>query len=183
MKNPRFILINNEKIPIDTNFKTALKCFDIINDETIGDRERACAVIYKLFKRIPEDYLLPVYLEKAEKYLSCGSTQKEHKERVRDIDFTQDWKFLVSSFMSDYQININEADLHFWDFIALVEGVTEDTSISRVRSIRNRDLSEIKDEKTRKAIAKMQQELALEVVLTKEEKELDDEFEALLDDE
>lgn len=179
MKYPKHVTIGGVKYPINTDFRVALKCFDIINDETIGDTERTYAVVYKLFGLIPKDEDMHIFVKKVEKYLGCGCPQEEHQARKKDMDFGEDWKYLVASFMSDYQININEDNMHWYQFIDLVQGLTENSVMNRVRDLRNYDLSEVKDQKQRNKIIKAQQSVALKDKVTHEEQEVLDEFESL----
>lgn len=80
---PEYTEINGKKYKIDTDFKTALKCFDVINDKSIDDDERARAVIYLLFDFIPNDDLIPVFLEKATIFLQCGKTLEEQSKEKK----------------------------------------------------------------------------------------------------
>lgn len=179
MKYPKQATVNGVKYSINTDFNVALKCFDIINDESIGDTERTYAVVYKLFGFIPKDEDMPIFVEKVEKYLGCGQSQEEHKERKKDMDFSYDWKYLVASFMSDYNINLNESNMHWYQFVDLIQGFTEDSVMSRVRDLRNYDLSEVKDYKQRNKIISAQKAVAIPESLTKDEQEALDEFESL----
>ena len=81
--------------------------------------------------------------------------------------------------MSDYKINLNDEEMHWYQFIDLIQGLTEDSVMSKVRELRNYDLSEVKDQKTRNKIIKLQQNVALKEELTPEEQEALDEFEFL----
>lgn len=179
MKYPKHVTIDGVKYPINTDFRVALKCFDIINDENISDTERTYAVVYKLFGLIPKDEDMHIFVEKVEKYLGCGETQEQHKERKKDMDFEQDFKYLVASFMSDYHINLVESNMHWYQFINLIQGFTENSVMNRVRDLRNYDLSEVKDQKQRNKIIKAQESVALKSELTQEEQEAIDEFESL----
>lgn len=85
MKYPKFAKVAGKKYPINTSFVTALKCFDIVNDDTISDTERSLAVIYKLFGFIPEDNF-EEFLNVAIKYLQCGET-KENQEIKKGYGF------------------------------------------------------------------------------------------------
>lgn len=49
MSNPKYIKIDNELYEINTDFRVAIECNSIAEDENIGEYERALAVIYKLF--------------------------------------------------------------------------------------------------------------------------------------
>ena len=69
--------------------------------------------------------------------------------------------------------------MHWYQFIDLIQGLTEDSVMSKVRELRNYDLSEVKDQKTRNKIIKLQQNVALKEKLTPEEQEALDKFESL----
>lgn len=157
---PEYAEINGVEYKIDTNFETALRCFEVIEDNTITDYERALAVVYLLFDFIPEDNL-EMFLDKAKQYLQCGKTETEQNENKKDMDFVQDRKYINSSFMSDYHIDLSKTKLHFWQFVELLEGLTESCSLNRVRDLRNYELSDIKDSKERRKIEKAQKQVAL----------------------
>lgn len=179
MKYPKYAKVDGVKYPINTSFAVALRCMDIVEDETISDMERSLAIIYLLFGFIPDDNL-DKFLSIAVKYLQCGETKEEQEAKKKDMDFNYDMKYIISSFMSDYQIDLTKTDMHFYQFVNLIQGLTEKCALSRVREIRNYNLSEIKDSKFRGQMAKAQEELALPVHLSKEDQEAMDEFEMLL---
>ena len=56
------------------------------------------------FGMIPEDQDMHEFIRIAGHYLGCGEQQEVQKQRKRDMDFQQDWKYIVASFMSDYHI-------------------------------------------------------------------------------
>lgn len=157
---PEYAEINGKEYKIDTSYKTALRCFEVIEDEEIPGTERTLAIIYLLFDFIPKENI-ELFFEKAMLYLQCGESLEEQKSKKKDMDFIQDQKYINSSFMSDYHIDLSKTDLHFWQYIELIQGLTEDSSLNRIRNIRNYDLSEIKDEKTKNKIMEAQKELAL----------------------
>ena len=106
MSNPTRVIINGKEYKINTDFKVALECNKVANDDTIGDYERALAVIYLLYG---DEGLNDVenhqrLLELGQKYLSCG---KEIDKNVKpDMDYEQDYDDIVAIFMSDYHIDI-----------------------------------------------------------------------------
>lgn len=180
---PEYAVINGKEYKIDTSYKTALRCFEIINNLEIPGTERSLAVVYLLFDFIPEKDV-DLFLEKAMLYLQCGETLEEQTSKKRDMDFIQDQKYINASFMSDYHIDLSKTDLHFWQYIELIQGLTENSALSRIRTLRNYDLSEIKDEKTKKEIADAQKQVALKqtetttVMTTKQKSNVDAFYEA-----
>ena len=63
--------------------------------------------------------------------------------------------------MSDYNIDINNTEMHFWKFCDLISGLTEDSILNRIRDLRNTDLSEYKDDKTKNKIREAMEKVAL----------------------
>lgn len=51
MSNPEYVKVDGELYKINTDFRVALECNKIAEDENIGDYERSLAIIYKLFRR------------------------------------------------------------------------------------------------------------------------------------
>lgn len=183
MRNcPSYVTVNGVKYPINTDFRVALECLQIVDDTEIGDAERAYAVVYKLFDVISDDNeLIAKLLLLACKYLRCGEDEKEQQARQQDMDFEQDEGAIYASFMSDYHIDLSTVNLHWYRFVDLLQGLTDKCVLSRTRELRTFDLSEIKDTKTRDKIAQAQQAVALKRRRTKEEKEALDKFNALFE--
>lgn len=179
---PEYANIDGQRYPLNTDFRVGLRCFRVIEDATICDEERTLAVIYLLFGFIPEADLLPSFLGKAQLFLQCGKTKEEHEEQKKDMDFEHDKAYINASFMSDYKIDLNAVKMHWWQFCELIQGLTEHSALSRVREIRNYNLSEIKDNQSRIKMAKAQQALALPIKHTREELEAIDAFERLFEE-
>lgn len=163
---------------IDTSLDTARLCIAISKDKSIDDTERPLAIICLLFDFVPE-YDTELFMIKAIKYLQLGKEKVEESTEKPDMDINFDWGYIVSSFMSEYGIDLTTTDIHFWKFMDLLQGLSENCALSRVRKIRNYKLSEIKDSKERTRIAEAQEAVKLPETLTAEEKQAIDEFEAL----
>ena len=180
MAYPHYVRIRGKKIAIKTGYKNALKCFDVINDDSIGDYERALAVVFLLYGYIPDDELINDYLEKAKVFLQCGESKEKQDSKDADMDFNSDRKYINASFFSDYNIDLEQSpNMHFWQYCELIQGLTDKCILSRVRYIRNCDVNDYA-EKDRAAIQKAKSELALPRKLTKEQKEAEELFDARL---
>lgn len=179
-KYPTKVEVDGKIIQLDTSFRTALRCMEVMEDDNIGDEERALAIIYLLTDDIPKVDLNKL-LTVLTKYLQCGEDNSRKVATQKDMDFEQDEKFIISSFMFDYGIDLNKEDMHWWRFVDLLNGLSSDCILSRVRDIRTMDLSIYKDAKTRERILKARQQVALKIKHkeTEEEKEHLAKFEAL----
>ena len=167
---PEYAEVNNKLYKINTDFRVALKCNKIAEDETIDDVERALAIIYTLFGEDglnnTEDY--EMLLIQAVKFLKCGEENKETDEKSKpDMDFEQDEKYIMSSFKYDYGYNPYQLDyLHWYEFYNDLCNLSnsEDGNccvLNRVRQLRNYDVRQIKDEKEKNRIIKAQKRVAL----------------------
>ena len=181
---PEYAEVNGKKYKINTDFRSAIKCNQIAMDETIGDFERALGVIYTLFGdegiNTPSDY--EKLLKVAKKYLSCGKELDETSDKP-DMDFIQDYAYIKTSFRSDFSIRLDEEKMHWWEFMDLMNGLSNSELgncciLNRIRNLRNFDIKDIKDPKELERILKAKEQVALdrEVKLTKEQEESVDRF-------
>lgn len=181
MYYPKYIEVDGERFAIDTDYRTAIRCFEVIEDKTIDDYERAMAIIYLLLDDIPQGVNLQRVTELLLKYLSCGEIPKRKTlSHKKDMDLQQDERYIVASFMSDYQIDLSTAKLHWWHFCNLLNGLTGDCVLSRVREIRTCDLS-IYRGKSRQAMEKAKKALALKEKVTDDDREAMEKFDKLFD--
>jgi hypothetical protein len=167
MDYPEYVKIGEKKYKINTDFRVAIDCQEIALDETIGDYERALAIIYKLFG---DDGLEDFdnhqqLLELAKKYLSCGK-EIEGSNEEPDMDYKQDMEYIEASFMSDYKIDLENQEMHWWKFYKLLNGLSNSEMgnccvLNRIRNLRNYDTKDIKDQKELNKINEAKKQVAL----------------------
>lgn len=188
MKYPEYAEVNGKKYKINTNFRTAIECQEIAYNESIGEYERALAIIYKIFgeEGLNDFKNQEKLMDMALKFLSCGKNIQESNEEP-DMDFVQDMDYIEASFMSDYNIDLTCTDMHWWKFFNLMNGLSNSELgdccvLNRIRNLRNFDTKDIKDPKELEKIkrAKKQVELKKRTLpkkeLSKEQKNNIDKF-------
>lgn len=187
MNNPQYVKVDDKLYKINTDFRIALECNNIAEDKTIGEYERALAIIYKLFG---EDGLdcenQNKLLELAMKYLLLGNEQKELKNENKEkyeLDFNKCIGLIKASFKFDYKYDPYELEyLHWYDFYNDLESLSTSEFgncciLNRVTSILNQEPKEIKDNKQRQKLIEAQKLLQQkyckqeEVKMTKEQEE------------
>lgn len=191
MNNPEYVKIGDKKYKINTDFRVAIKCNKVAEDETIGDYERSLAIIYLLFgdKGLNDGDNYEKLLELAKKYLSCGKEIEQTNEQ-QDMDFVEDYDYIKTSFRSDYGINLDKENMHWWEFFNLINGLSNSELgncciLNRIRNLRNFDERKIEDAKERQRIHKAKQQVALkkykkEVKLTEEQERSMEELNKIL---
>ena len=187
MNNPQYVKVDNKLYKINTDFRVALECNNISEDKTIGEYERALAIIYKLFG---EDGLdcenQNKLLELGMKYLLLGREQNSLKNEPHDkyeLDFNKCIGLIKASFKFDYKYDPYELKyLHWYDFYNDLESLSTSEFgncciLNRVTSILNQEPKEIKDNKQRQKLIEAQKLLSQkyckqeEVKMTKEQEE------------
>jgi len=170
---PELITVDGKDYEINTDFKYALACFRCINDPDISDTERGYGVIGILYKQEPPN--LQEALHMAIKYLQCGKDRPQ-EEKQPDMDFDYDENYIKASFMSDYRIDLDNIHMHWWKFCNLLQGLTDDCILNRVRDIRNYDISSVKDVKSREKVIRAKRDVALPNHMSDEEESILDDF-------
>lgn len=167
MNYPEYVEVNNKRYKINTDFRIAIECDQIGKDETIGDYERALAIIYKLFgdEGLKDIYNHNKLMELALKYLLCGK-EFEKDDEDPNMDFVQDMDFIETSFMSDYGIDLSVTNMHWWKFYNLICGLSNNEFgncciLNKIRNLRDTDINEIKDPKQKEKIRKAKEDFAL----------------------
>lgn len=188
MNNPEYVKIGNEKYKINTDFRIAIECNEIAMDNSTGEYEKALAIIYKLFgdKGLHDFSNHQKLLELGQRYLRLDKEFEDSKEEP-DMDFKQDMDYIEASFMSDYQIDLNNTKMHWWTFYNLLNGLSNSEFgnccvLNRIRNLRTYDVSQIKDRKEREKIIKAKKQVALkkEIKLTKEQEKSLKEFNEMM---
>lgn len=182
---PNFAQIKDKKYKINTNYRVALECEKVAKSD-VSEEERALAIIYLLFgnKGLKDSENWQELLRIGMKYLNCGNEVIENEEEIEvDMDFEQDWEYIKTSFFSDYNVKLTPNKyMHWWEFYNLLCGLSEQCILSRVRFVRNFDISQLKDSKEYEKMARQKEMLALkkEITKTAEEQRLDKLFEEQL---
>lgn len=187
MNNPQYVKVDDKLYKINTDFRVALECNTIAEDESIGNLERAMAIIYKLFGEEGLDCNNQnKLLELGMKYLLLGREEKSLKNEPRDkygLDFSKCIGLIKASFKFDYKYDPYELEyLHWYDFYNDLESLSTSEFgncciLNRIVSILEQEPKEIKDSKQRQKLIDAQKLLKekyckkQEVEMTKEQEE------------
>ena len=182
---PIYAQTKNDKYKINTDYRVAIRCDEIARNNNIKNEEKTLAMLYMLFGERALDNVedWEELVKIAIKYLACGKeiNTNQNKEGC-DMSIEQDWGYIQASFFSDYNINLSTIQMHWWQFYELLNGLTDDCILNRIRYIRNFDISQIKDSKERAKWIKQKEQVALKkrIEKTPEQKRLDKLFEEQL---
>lgn len=159
-----YALVNNKKYKINTDFRVALRCNEVA-ESNVSEEERALAIIYLLYGTEgldnPNDW--QKLLKVAVKYLNINKENNNEEKEAKEINmsFDEDWGYIQASFFSDYNIDLSNTRMHWWQFFDLLCGLTEKCVFNRVRFVRDFDISQIKDSKEREKWIEQKNQVAL----------------------
>lgn len=161
MNYPSKMEINGKIYSINTDYRVALSCFRAINDTEINDTERALAIITLLLGKNVDMKDYEQCLQKCAVFLRCGKLKNDSPDEA-DMDYLQDEERIRTSIRQCYHLNLNEVNyLHWYEYNELIEGLTEESLLNKIRELRTYDLSDEKDEKRKNRIEKAKQQVAL----------------------
>ena len=158
----RFVTVSEKGYPVNTDFRVWLKIHHLVS---AGDFESITNALILCYKGgvLPPSFFEAVegmwaFLAGEEKKKPCKKGQPE----ARLFDFEQDAELIYASFLYDYGIDLQEADMHWHKFLILFKNLSQNSPFMRVVSLRSMDLSTIKDDKLRREIRKKQRFFALD---------------------
>ena len=158
---PTELEANGRIYKINTDYRVALACFKAIEDSEINDTERAIAIITLLLGKNVRYKDYEICLNKCAIYLRCGKEENDNIDEI-DMDYLQDESYIRTSIRQCYHLNINNIEyMHWWEYNELIEGLTEETVLNKIRFLRSYDLSDEKDEKRKREIQKAKNQVAL----------------------
>lgn len=174
-KLPTFVEIDGVRYAFDASFKVILLCFDIAQDSDMEEIEKLLTIYDCLFKKSAKfkcrkkDAFFRINLvNEAFKLLIEKSSKKDNRKL---IDFEDDFKYIYAGFMQCYGIDLFSCNLHWWKFISLFNGMSNDTRIMQIIDIRQRPIPKPTkyNAEERAQLIKLKAEFA--VKMTQEERE------------
>ena len=137
--------------PIDSDYRIGILIHQILEDKKLSKTERFMHSSRLLFPGIaptPEEQT-----EAIEWYMTGWNhdRHKKAKETARVLDYDIDQWRLYSAFRSQYGINLNTADLHYWEFMGLLTTLDE-CAFTRVIDIRIQKKTAKMDKEEAKAL-------------------------------
>ena len=134
---PTSIVWNDEKYELNLSYKAVFLVIDIFEDSQLSPMDK-CEIALNVFikQKHPVDYYL---LEAI--FDLIRPEEKGDGEKI--IDFEKDFYFLISSFRQAYGIDLVRENLHYLEFVALLNGMPEGTKIVDIIRIRTMEIPPI----------------------------------------
>lgn len=154
-----------EGIPISADYRNMIQVDLILHDPAINETEKIVAALYQLYPDLPGDIHKAVeglvWFYTRGNAVGDGKDSGTKKAAKKAFDFEQDANLIYAAFYAIYGISLTTVNfLHWWEFMALLEGLPETTLLQRVMYWRTVDVNGLpKHEK--KHVLKMRKTFAL----------------------
>lgn len=168
---PTSVMIDDTEYPVNPDFRTFILFELLMEDDTFEEHEKIAMALELFYEEIPKD------IDKAMEellwfYRGGKEYSKKHTMNTEPMySYEYDDEYIYSAFLQQYNIDLQNYEgyrnnqnnyLHWWRFLALFKGLTDQCEIVKIMGYRSADLSEMSIEQ-RKYYQKMKQVYKLPV--------------------
>jgi len=169
---PVKVEINNVEYNINSDFRTSMLFELMMSDNELDDKQKIEQALLLYYPKIPSDINLAV--DQLLWFYRCGkdiiaSSGNGKGKNVQIYDFNFDDDYIYSAFLDQYNIDLQDADLHWWKFKALFKSLRENNEIVKIMGYRSMDLSKIKDREQKVYYKKMKDLYKIQNQISKDE--------------
>lgn len=178
---PQCVVVDGTDYPIHTDFRNWIRFELLMLDSGMDEAKKAAALLALCYVKA-----LPPTLEQAAQAMTefymGGAAQLRRRPQTGGQDgqgaaarpiysFEHDAPYIYAAFLSQYGIDLTEANLHWWQFKALFGALGEDNLIVKIMEYRSADLGKIKDKHQKAFYRRMKAAYALPDTRSEDEKE------------
>lgn len=152
---PDYIISGGKKYNINTDFRVWVDICNVMADEKISAKDKLCFLLINGYcDTLPDNMgeavsALIGFMNKYER------KNHEKKDRTPVFSFLKDEALIYAAFFQQYGFNLYTEQLHWWEFLALLSALDDNTAFMRIVGYRSVDCAKIKDENTRRFYRKM----------------------------
>jgi hypothetical protein len=134
---PDAVEIDGEPVPIDTDFRTALRVILAFEDATLTMAEKQGILLENLYSAIPANVARAV--AQGVKFLNGGEPPSDGESGLRVYSFEQDSRLIFAAFRQTHGIDLEAVEvMHWWKFLALFMDLGSDTAFCHLIGLRKR---------------------------------------------
>lgn len=183
-KLPNSVEIHGRKYQIDSDFRAMIQFELLMSNEELNNEDKIIQSLELFYYECPTD--ISEAIEQLLLFYKCGKDVKITNQSSSPIksepiySFEHDADYILSAFLSQYAINLQEIDyLHWWQFRALFKSLHEEHEFVKIMRYRATDVAKIKDKEQKDYYQKMKDIYKLPVSKA-EQQQIDNLTEALL---
>jgi hypothetical protein len=137
---PETITIDGQAYQINTDFRMCLKTILAFEDDELTGYEKQAILLSNLFVTVPHD--TKEAMIKAVEFFNGGKSNKpvdeDDEPSPRLYSFSKDANFIFAAFRQTHGIDLQKAQLHWLEFLALFMDLGSETTFCSLVSLRKR---------------------------------------------
>lgn len=153
---------------INSDFRIGIQIFQVLNDSELTEIEqiyKACELLFDAdgVEQFPDMHTMQ---EGIQWFLSGWYTDNpvnSSKKDRKDVDYDIDQWRIFSAFLTQFGINLNETDMHFWVFMGLLSTL-EECAFTRIVDIRTKKIDPKMKPSDKEELRKVKERYSLEQV-------------------
>jgi hypothetical protein len=158
---PQAIVVRGREYPVHTDFRNWIRFERAVLDEELPQAEKLVLLLTLCYKTAVPPTVFEAINEAVLFYAGGESDTGQQSKKGRGIgrepiySFEHDADYIYSAFLSQYGIDLQTADLHWYQFKALFKSLNEENQIVKIMGYRSVDLSRIKNKEQREFYRRM----------------------------
>jgi hypothetical protein len=132
---PDQLEIGAETYAIRSDFRTGLRIVNALESLMLTHEEKEFLLLANLYLRTPAN--LPAAFEAAQWFLNGGQVYDD-SDAPRVVSFAKDAPLIYAAFRQTHGIDLSVIDLHWWQFIALMQGLDPQSNFRQLIDLRLR---------------------------------------------
>lgn len=134
-KLPDRVTYNGKEYLLDLSFRKVLAVADLMEEPLPDEVKLQVSLELLVTSKHPVDAgLLSAVMD----VITLDRPKRKPKQKV--IDLQKDWQYIYAGFQQAYGINLFKDDLHYLEFLALLNSLPGNTRMSQIIDIRTRPM-------------------------------------------
>ncbi len=134
---PVTLLINNTEYPIRSDYKTSLRIVTALEDNELTPQEKQMIILANLYSVSVGVDDVAEALQAAQLFLNGGKEYAEENS-PRVVSFEKDAALIYAAFRQTHGIDLSTANFHWWQFLALMQGLDNESNFRQLVGLRLR---------------------------------------------
>lgn len=153
-KPSKSVTIRGVEVPINWDFRTSIKFTELLEDRDLSKIELIKKGVRLYYGTWADTHSfaegeLEEAIEKMIEFYSYSLApvnSKNKSSKKQSYSFTYDAEYVYAAFWEQYKIDLSVVEMHWWNFKALFNGLSENTQFGKIIGYRTMDISKLSDE-------------------------------------
>ena len=159
-KPSQSVRVGDRFFEINTDFRVWIEVSNQLERDDLSDFEKICMLLVMGYKKeLPQN--IDAAIEALFDFFSMGKRGSAPSSHTQVLSFSQDEGFIYAAFMQQYGIDLYKDNLHWHQFLQLLNSLGEDCALVRIMGYRSIKTGKIKNPQEKKFYENMKKKYRL----------------------